>query len=387
MGEGVRAGRHPCYDGRVSQADLTTKRDELRARGVTLVDPGQVYIAPDVEPSRVYAGAVLHPGTRLHGAATFVGPDAHVGLEGPATLVNAVLDRGCVVASGYVEGATLLAGARLGSAAHVRPGTLLEEEASTGHAVGLKHTILMPFATLGSLINFCDVLLAGGTSRRDHSEVGSGFIHFNFTPQGDKATPTRCGDVPRGVLLRSPRVFLGGEGGIVGPRSVGFGAVTGAGWVVREDIAPQRLVARPLQAIDREVSCATAASPRKVAANVRYIAELVALRHWYRYVRLPRARHDEVQRLVVEAALGVLHAAIEERRLKLAQYCAQVAAPAPTLAIAYEDSGVPIGIDANVQVAHVTWVQSLTAQEADALHAWLERVVATVAASAAVDVP
>ena len=30
--------------------------------------------------------------------------------------------------------------------------------------------------------------MAGGTSRKDHSEVGSSYIHFNFTPDGDKTT-------------------------------------------------------------------------------------------------------------------------------------------------------------------------------------------------------
>ena len=77
-------------------------------------------------------------------------------------------------ASGFAHGAVLLDGASLGANAHARPGTLLEERASTAHTVGLKHTLLLSFVTLGSLINFCDCLMAGGRSRRDHSEVGSG---------------------------------------------------------------------------------------------------------------------------------------------------------------------------------------------------------------------
>ena len=69
-------------------------------------------------------------------------------------LVDAILGDGAAVASGYVEGAVLLRGAKLGANAHARPGTLLEEQASTAHCVGLKHTILLPFVTLGSLIIF-----------------------------------------------------------------------------------------------------------------------------------------------------------------------------------------------------------------------------------------
>ena len=49
--------------------------------------------------------------------------------------------------------------------------------------------------------------MSGGTSRRDHSEVGSSYIHFNFTPDGDKTTPSLFGDVVHGVLLDQPAVF------------------------------------------------------------------------------------------------------------------------------------------------------------------------------------
>lgn len=51
--------------------------------------------------------------------------------------------------------------------------------------------------------------MAGGTSRKDHSEVGSSYIHFNYTPDGDKTTPSLICDVPRGVMLNQPPIFLG----------------------------------------------------------------------------------------------------------------------------------------------------------------------------------
>src|SRR4051812_48146350 len=182
--------------------------EALRARGVQILDPGQTFVDEDVDPARIHPTATLYPGTRLHGRRTFLGAGAAVGVEGPATLADSVLGEGASIASGYAKGTVLLRGAKLGGSGHCREGTILEEEASTAHAVGLKQTILLPFVTLGSLINFCDLLMAGGTSRDDHSEVGSGFIHFNFTPwgrHGDKATPSLIGDVVHGVLLDQPR--------------------------------------------------------------------------------------------------------------------------------------------------------------------------------------
>jgi UDP-N-acetylglucosamine/UDP-N-acetylgalactosamine diphosphorylase len=140
----------------MSTSESSRRVADLVARGVRILAPEQVYIDEAVDLGRIAAGATLYPGTRLHGARTYVGAGAHVGKEGPATLENAVLDDTAVVASGFVRDAVLLAGAGLGGNAHVREGTLLEEQASTGHAVGLKQSILLSFATLGSLINFCD---------------------------------------------------------------------------------------------------------------------------------------------------------------------------------------------------------------------------------------
>ncbi len=264
--------------------DLEQRLTELVARGVRIVDPRQTYVDEHVALDRVCSGAILHPGTRLLGQRTFIATDAQVGREGPATINDGVLGPGAIVESGYVEGAVLLDRAKVGFGGHLRPGTLLEEEASTAHTVGLKHTILLSFVTLGSLINFCDCLMAGGTSRRDHSEVGSGFIHFNFTPwgeRGDKATPSLIGDAIAGVFLRETRIFLGGASGLIGPTSVGYGSITAAGQVVRKAVKSGTLTLQPPRAIDiqHDPQRLDRVDPRR-QRNLAYIAQLVALRAW-----------------------------------------------------------------------------------------------------------
>jgi len=98
--------------------------------------------------------------------------------------------------------------------------------------LGPKQTVLMSFVTLGSLITFCDCLMTSETSRKDHVQIVSGYIHFSFTRWGkssDKATPSLIGDVSREVFLREYRIFLGGMAGLVGPALVGFWAIAGAG--------------------------------------------------------------------------------------------------------------------------------------------------------------
>jgi UDP-N-acetylglucosamine/UDP-N-acetylgalactosamine diphosphorylase len=368
----------------VEAAELTLRErlGQLVDAGVRIVDPRQTHVAADVVLSRIQPGSVLHPGTRLGGARCWLGAGAEVGTEGPATVVDAVLDTGAAVASGYVSGAVLLRQARLGGCAHVRAGTLLEEEASTAHAVGLKQTILLSFVTLGSLINFCDCLMAGGTSRSDHSEVGSGYIHFNFTPwgeRGDKATPSLIGCVPRGVFLRERRIFLGGSGGLVGPAKIGYGAVAGAGQVVRGGIDEGRLVLAPPRSVDRQVELGSkdAIMPR-AGHNATYIGQLCALREWYRQVRLPMT--PEPRRPVIEAALENLDACIAERIRQVGRFLTERGAETPQLE-ASELPACPLDTS-QVQEDHVAWVRGLDDAQVAAGRAWLEQIVERVAAPA-----
>lgn len=192
----------------------------LIKNGVIIPHPDSVFIDAVVDPERIAPETVIYPFCRIHGAQTSIGPKCVIGAEGPVTIENCQLGAEVKLAGGYFSGATFLDCASMGSGAHVRPGTLLEEHSGGAHAVGLKQTVLFPYVVLGSLINFCVCLMAGGTSRKNHSEVGSSYIHFNFTPHHDKATPSLAGDVPKGVLLDQPPVFLGGQGGLVGPARI-----------------------------------------------------------------------------------------------------------------------------------------------------------------------
>jgi UDP-N-acetylglucosamine/UDP-N-acetylgalactosamine diphosphorylase len=355
--------------------------------GVEIPAPEQIYIAADVDLDRIAPGVTLYPGTRLHGARTYLGPRSVVGSEGPAVLHDAVFGERAEIASGYVKGAVLLAGAKLGANAHVREGTLLEEEASTAHAVGLKQTVLLSFVTLGSLINFCDALMAGGTSRSDHAEVGSGFIHFNFTPwgtSGDKATPSLFGDVVDGVFLDQARIFLGGAGGAVGPRRVGFGAITAAGNVVRKDVAADQLVSEPaptLQRPSRGPSKSRVATVRE--PNAAFVGELAALRAWYREVRIGRLGDaaPAAVRIPAAAAVPVIDACIAERLKRLGALVDEHGGAWRAPAIAAEPP-CPIALRRE-PAEHVAWVRSVTPDERAALRGWLGEIAADVGARVA----
>lgn len=218
----------------------TGRYNAFTKRGIRLHQPQT--IALDVVPEQIAPDVEIHPGCRIRGKHTAIGPGCQIGLEAPATLVDCQLGQKVRFKGGFADGAVFLDGASIGSGAHIRPGTLLEEEASIAHTVGLKQTLLMPYVTLGSLINFCDCLMAGGTGAMDHSEVGSAYIHFNFTPHQDKATASLMGDVPHGVMLDQSPIFLGGQGGLVGPTRIAYGTVMAAGTLCRRDVTTEGLL-------------------------------------------------------------------------------------------------------------------------------------------------
>ena len=293
----------------------------LQANGVTVLHPEFTYVASDVDPARVAPGAVIHPGCRLSGAALSIGPGSVIGAEAPATVADCQLGAGVHLAGGYFEKSTFLDGFKAASGAHVRPGCLFEEGSSLAHSVGVKQTVFLPWVTAGSLINFCDALMAGGTSRKDHSEIGSSYIHFNFTPQRDKATPSLIGDVPRGVLLNSPAIFLGGQGGIVGPCRIEYGTVIPAGQTWRGDVTePGRLVAKPgfKRDIDVPYDARTYSNIQRTARNnLTYIGNILALDAWYRVIRAPHMAADPFRRACHQGALQRISEILNERLSRL----------------------------------------------------------------------
>jgi UDP-N-acetylglucosamine/UDP-N-acetylgalactosamine diphosphorylase len=305
----------------------------LVERGVVVPRPDLVHVDPAVDPGRIEPGATLLPGARIEGARTLIGRGSRIATAGPAVVRDCALGRSVELASGSFEGCVFLDGASFGPGGHARPGTLFEERARAAHTVGTKHTILLPYVTLGSLINFCDCLMSGGTGDSDHSEVGSGFIHFNFTPAGDKATPSLFGDAVKGVLLREAPIFLGGNAGAVGPLRVGYGSVLAAGSVYRHDCGEGMLVlGEGARSESRRIDVGIIRGSRpKVRKNLEYIAELAVLHAFHRTVRARLAGQDPFRAALVEAAAASIADSIAERVRQLEKLGGALAASAERL--------------------------------------------------------
>ena len=298
--------------------------NKLLEKGVKIPNPASVEIGDEVNIERISGEDIaLYSGCKIYGSSTLILQGAKIGHQGPVTIDNCQIGPEVELHGGYFKESVFLKKSSMQNGANVREGTIFEEQANGAHTVGLKQTILFPFVTLGSLINFCDCLMAGGTNRRNHSEVGSSYIHFNFTPNQDKATPSLLGDVPRGVMLNQPPIFLGGQGGLVGPSRVEYGTVTAAGTILRRDV----LVSSQLIFGEGSkggsipyVANVYSNTQRVFTNNIIYIANLIALMRWYEQVRSMFISKDFPEPLY-KGLTQRLAQAVEERIQRLSSYC------------------------------------------------------------------
>jgi len=300
----------------------------LIEKGVNIPNPSSVEIGDEVNINLISSEDVtIHSGCKIFGKKTLIMPGVKLGRRSPVTIKNCQLGRNVELRGGYFEESTFLDSVLMGDGAEVREGCLLEEEANGAHTVGLKQTILFPFVTLGSIINFCDILMAGGTSRTNHSEVGSSYIHFNYTPNQDKATASLIGDVAYGVMLNQPPIFLGGQGGIAGPSLIGYNTVIAAGVIYRGD-CPQGhklLMGKEPQKEDMEFCPGLYWSvKRRVINSIEYIANIIALRQWYLIVRSKFYQRSEMEKLLYEGALEKLEIILNERIKRFKQLASKM---------------------------------------------------------------
>jgi len=289
----------------------------LIEKGVKIPNPSSVEIGEGVNVNLISSEDVtIHSGCKIFGNKTLIMSGVTLGSRSPVTIKNCQLGRNVDLRGGYFEGSTFLDSANMGDGAEVREGCLLEEEANGAHTVGLKQTVLFPFVTLGSIVNFCDILMAGGTSRTNHSEVGSSYIHFNYTPYQDKATASLIGDVAYGVMLNQPPIFLGGQGGMVGPSQIGYSTVIAAGVIYRGDF-PQGhkiLMGKEPQTEDIDFYPGLYRSVKRRVINcIEYISNIIALKQWYLIVRSKFYQGSDMEKLLYAGALEKLDIIFNER--------------------------------------------------------------------------
>ena len=187
------------------------------AAGVSMMDPDQVWIGPDVSIER---DVLLWPQTYLFGS-TCVGEDSEIG---PNTrLTDTVVGRGCRVDETVAIKAQIDDAATTGPRAYLRPGAHLCEGAKAGTHVEIKKS------TVGKGSKVPHLSYIGDATIGENVNIGAGSITCNY--DGKKKWPTTIGD----------GAFIGSDTMMVAPVNIGAGAIVGASSCVTKDVPANAL--------------------------------------------------------------------------------------------------------------------------------------------------
>jgi bifunctional UDP-N-acetylglucosamine pyrophosphorylase/glucosamine-1-phosphate N-acetyltransferase len=193
--------------------------------GVTIEDPATTWIDLAV---RLEPDVTIRPGTQLKGTTTVasgavVGPDT--------TLVDCEIGEGAEVKRTDATLAVIGADASVGPFAYLRPGTILDASGKIGTFVETKNSRIGEGSKVPHLSYIGDTEIGVGAN------VGAGSITANYD------------GVHKHRTVIGSHVRTGSHGVFVAPVTIGDGAYTGAGTVVRKDVpagslainvAPQR---------------------------------------------------------------------------------------------------------------------------------------------------
>jgi bifunctional UDP-N-acetylglucosamine pyrophosphorylase/glucosamine-1-phosphate N-acetyltransferase len=207
------------------RVQLAGMRAELNRRvvtdwmlsGVTVVDPETTWVDVDVELDR---DVTLLPGTQLHGTTTVaegavVGPDT--------TLTDVHVGPGARVIRSHGSGARIAAGAVVGPFSYLRPGTDLGADGKIGAFVETKN------ARIGAGSKVPHLSYVGDATIGESSNIGAGTIFVNYD------------GVAKHSSTVGSHVRIGSDNALVAPVTIGDGAYTGAGTVIRRDVPPGAL--------------------------------------------------------------------------------------------------------------------------------------------------
>ena len=185
--------------------------------GVTMVDPSLVWIDTDVE---IEQDVEILPMTFIQGSSkigsgTCVGPNSR--------LTDTVVARNCVIEETIAIEAVIDNEVHCGPRAYLRPGTHMCDKSKAGTHVEIKKS------TIGKGSKVPHLSYIGDTTMGDNVNIGAGSITCNY--DGVHKHPTIIGE----------DASIGSNTMLVAPVEIGYGAITGAGSVITNDVSANAL--------------------------------------------------------------------------------------------------------------------------------------------------
>lgn len=198
--------------------------EEHMRNGVSIIDPEQTYIEPDVQ---IESDVILHPGTVLKGE-TIIRTGAEIG---PHTeLEDCEVGEETVIRHSVATSSKIGNRVNIGPFAHIRPASHVGNDTKVGNFVEIKKT------TLGDHSKVSHLSYIGDADVGERVNVGCGTITVNY--DGTNKYLTTIED----------DAFIGCNSNLIAPVTVGKGSYVAAGSTITKNVPENALsIARARQ--------------------------------------------------------------------------------------------------------------------------------------------
>lgn len=211
----------------LAQAEKTMKQrinEKHMRNGVALIDPENTYIGPDVVIER---DVTILPGSILSGN-TVIKEDAIVGPN--SEIINSQVGLGTEIKQSVVRESEIGDHVHVGPFAHIRPESVIGNNAKLGNFVEVKKS------TLGDDSKVSHLSYIGDAKVGRNVNVGCGTITVNYDGQNKHLTTIE------------DDAFVGCNSNLIAPVTIGKGAYVAAGSTINRDVPENALsIARARQ--------------------------------------------------------------------------------------------------------------------------------------------
>jgi bifunctional UDP-N-acetylglucosamine pyrophosphorylase/glucosamine-1-phosphate N-acetyltransferase len=176
--------------------DLQTQINQAHMlAGVTMIDPNNTYIGPDVT---IGAGTVIYPNTIIEGTVS--------------------IGKNCVIESSYIRDSQIGDEVTIGPFAHIRNQSVIKNKVRIGNFVEVKKSTLDDGVKAAHLTYLGDSLIG------KHVNIGCGTITVNYD-----------GKLKHQTVIEA-NAFIGSNVNLIAPVTIGAGAKVAAGSTITEDV-------------------------------------------------------------------------------------------------------------------------------------------------------
>lgn len=203
--------------------------EDLMKNGVTVIDPACTYISSSV---KISPDTVIFPGSMISGE-TAIGKGT---LIGPGCIISdaKIGDGVNIKAYSVIDKSEIRDGAFIGPMAHIRPGSVIGNNAHIGNFVEVKKSTIGEGSKANHLTYIGDATIGKGVN------IGAGTITCNYD------------GVNKHQTVIEDNVFVGSDTQLVAPVSIGKGSLIGAGTTVTEDVPEGSLVLSRVRQLTKE---------------------------------------------------------------------------------------------------------------------------------------